>query len=115
MWTSFFSILPFEVGFFKGHRYPIHYVGNPTVDEVTAFKASHQESFADFIADSELADKPIIALLAGSRKQEIKDNLPDMIRAASAFLYRACAGSCSGHFSGILCQICKRNGTGGDF
>lgn len=80
-----FSILPFEVGFFKGHRYPIHYVGNPTVDEVTAFKASHQESFADFIADSELADKPIIALLAGSRKQEIKDNLPDMIRAASAF------------------------------
>ncbi|WP_288777050.1 lipid-A-disaccharide synthase [uncultured Bacteroides sp.] len=80
-----FSILPFEVGFFKGHRYPIHYVGNPTVDEVTTFKASHQESFADFIADSELADKPIIALLAGSRKQEIKDNLPDMIRAASAF------------------------------
>ena len=80
-----FSILPFEVRFFKGHRYPIHYVGNPTVDEVTAFKASHQESFADFIADSELADKPIIALLAGSRKQEIKDNLPDMIRAASAF------------------------------
>ena len=80
-----FSILPFEVGFFKGHRYPIHYVGNPTVDEVTAFKASHQESFADFIADSELADKPIIALLAGSRKQEIKDNLPDMIRAASGF------------------------------
>ena len=78
-----FSILPFEVGFFKGHRYPIHYVGNPTVDEVTAFKASRQESFADFIADSELADKPIIALLAGSRKQEIKDNLPDMIRAAS--------------------------------
>lgn len=80
-----FSILPFEVGFFKGHRYPIHYVGNPTVDEVTAFKASRQESFADFIADSELADKPIIALLAGSRKQEIKDNLPDMIRAASTF------------------------------
>ena len=80
-----FSILPFEVGFFKGHRYPIHYVGNPTVDEVTAFKASRQESFADFIADSELADKPIIALLAGSRKQEIKDNLPDMIRAASVF------------------------------
>lgn len=80
-----FSILPFEVGFFKGHRYPIHYVGNPTVDEVTAFKASRQESFADFIGDSELADKPIIALLAGSRKQEIKDNLPDMIRAASVF------------------------------
>ena len=80
-----FSILPFEVEFFEGHQYPIHYVGNPTVDEVTAFKAANPETFADFISDNELADKPIIALLAGSRKQEIKDNLPDMIRAASAF------------------------------
>ena len=80
-----FSILPFEVEFFEGHQYPIHYVGNPTVDEVTAFKATNPETFADFISDNELADKPIIALLAGSRKQEIKDNLPDMIRAASAF------------------------------
>ena len=80
-----FSILPFEVEFFEGHQYPIHYVGNPTVDEVTAFKAANTETFADFISDNELADKPIIALLAGSRKQEIKDNLPDMIRAASAF------------------------------
>ena len=80
-----FSILPFEVEFFEGHQYPIHYVGNPTVDEVTAFKAANPETFADFISDNELADKPIIALLAGSRKQENKDNLPDMIRAASAF------------------------------
>ena len=80
-----FSILPFEVEFFEGHQYPIHYVGNPTVDEVTAFKAANPETFTDFISDNELADKPIIALLAGSRKQEIKDNLPDMIRAASAF------------------------------
>lgn len=80
-----FSILPFEVEFFEGHQYPIHYVGNPTVDEVTAFKAANPETFADFISDNELADKPIIALLAGSRKQEIKDNLLDMIRAASAF------------------------------
>lgn len=80
-----FSILPFEVEFFEGHQYPIHYVGNPTVDEVTAFKAANPETFADFISDNELADKPIIALLAGSRKQEIKDNLPDMIRAALAF------------------------------
>ena len=67
-----FSILPFEVGFFKGHRYPIHYVGNPTVDEVTAFKASHQESFADFIADSELADKPIIACLQVAENMRLR-------------------------------------------
>ena len=81
-----FSILPFEVEFFEGkHHYPIHYVGNPTVDEVTAFRAEHPETYEDFIRENGLESKPIIALLAGSRKQEIKDNLPDMLRAASAF------------------------------
>ena len=81
-----FSILPFEIDFFEQkHGYPIHYVGNPTVDEVSAFRASHAESFRDFAKDNCLDDRPIMALLAGSRKQEIKDNLPDMIRAASAF------------------------------
>ncbi len=81
-----FSILPFEVEFFEDkHHYPIHYVGNPTVDEVTAFRAEHPETYDDFIREAGLESKPIIALLAGSRKQEIKDNLPDMLRAASAF------------------------------
>lgn len=81
-----FSILPFEVEFFEGkHRYPIHYVGNPTVDEVEAFRASGSEAFDDFTHANLLSDKPIIALLAGSRKQEIKDNLPDMLRAAASF------------------------------
>lgn len=81
-----FSILPFEVEFFEGkHRYPIHYVGNPTVDEVTAFRASYTESSDDFTRSNGLSSRPIIALLAGSRKQEIKDNLPDMLRAAAAF------------------------------
>lgn len=81
-----FSILPFEVEFFEQkHNYPIHYVGNPTVDEVTAFCNSHSEKSEDFIRDNNLEEKPIIALLAGSRKQEIKDNLPGMLEAASAF------------------------------
>ena len=81
-----FSILPFEVEFFEDkHHYPIHYVGNPTVDEVTLFRAEHPETFDGFVRENNLDYKPIIALLAGSRKQEIKDNLPDMIRAASAF------------------------------
>ena len=81
-----FSILPFEVEFFEGkHRYPIHYVGNPTMDEVVAFRSLSKESADAFKQNNGLSDKPIIALLAGSRKQEIKDNLPDMIRAASAF------------------------------
>lgn len=81
-----FSILPFEVDFFEGkHHYPIHYVGNPTVDEVTAYEEANPRNFDEFIADNQLQKKPIIALLAGSRKQEIKDNLPDMLKAASAF------------------------------
>lgn len=81
-----FSILPFEVEFFEGkHQYPIHYVGNPTVDEVAAYQETNPKDFAAFIAANQLENKPVIALLAGSRKQEIKDNLPDMLKAASAF------------------------------
>ncbi len=81
-----FSILPFEVDFFKGHQYPIHYVGNPCVDAVMEFKKMKAENLQDFIKENALEDKPIIALLAGSRKQEIKDNLPDMLEAAEPFV-----------------------------
>lgn len=80
-----FCILPFEVDFYKKHNYPVHYVGNPTMDEVTAFRDEHTRSLPYAVEGRNLPDKPIIALLAGSRKQEIKDNLPDMIRAASTF------------------------------
>lgn len=81
-----FSILPFEVDFFeKKHQYPIHYVGNPTLDEVEAFRSTYTDNRKTFLEKNALPNKPIIALLAGSRKQEIKDNLPDMIRAASSF------------------------------
>ena len=81
-----FSILPFEVDFFKGHQYPIHYVGNPCVDAVDAFQKTHTETFEEFTSANGLSQKPIIALLAGSRKQEIKDNLPDMLEAAKPFV-----------------------------
>ena len=81
-----FSILPFEVDFFKGHQYPIHYVGNPCVDAVDAFQKENVDSFAEFMKDNSLNDKPIVALLAGSRKQEIKDNLPKMLEAARPFV-----------------------------
>ena len=81
-----FSILPFEVDFFKGHQYPIHYVGNPCVDAVDTFQKTDPESFEDFTKDNGVSEKPIIALLAGSRKQEIKDNLPDMLEAAKPFV-----------------------------
>ena len=79
-----FSILPFEKAFFEGkHHYPIHYVGNPTADEVTDFLASYPNTDNTFqqSLDDGKASLPIIALLAGSRRQEIKDNLPAMLKA----------------------------------
>lgn len=71
--AELFSILPFEVAFFEGkHHYPIHYVGNPTAQEVREYQSTHH---------AEQPLRPVIALLAGSRRQEIKDNLPAMIAA----------------------------------
>ena len=55
------------------------------MDEVTAFQAAYSETSDEFRQANGLSAKPVIALLAGSRKQEIKDNLPDMIRAAASF------------------------------
>ena len=83
--NEMFSILPFEVPFYNKHQYPIHYIGNPSVEEVFYYKSAHQESFEDFVSSNQLSGRPVIALLAGSRRQEIKDNLPDMLRAAQSF------------------------------
>ena len=71
-----FSILPFEVEFYRKHHYPIHYVGNPCVDSV---KQHISQSGGSNVR------KRQIAILAGSRKQEIKDNLSMMVEAASHF------------------------------
>lgn len=78
------SILPFEVDFYKKHNYPVNYVGNPTVDAIVNRKDSNQ-TFQEFIEINKLEDKPIIAILAGSRKQEIEDNLPSMLKAIEMF------------------------------
>ena len=81
-----FSILPFEVDFFeKKHHFPIHYVGNPTADEVKEFLKKSQLSTDNCQLSTVNSQLPIIALLAGSRRQEIKDNLPAMIEAAEPF------------------------------
>lgn len=76
-----FSILPFEVEFYEDkHHYPIHYVGNPTADEVREFKDSQNNK-----KTQDYTGNPIIALLAGSRQQEIKDNLPVMLEAVKPY------------------------------
>nr|WP_296990410.1 lipid-A-disaccharide synthase [Prevotella sp.] len=85
--SEMFSILPFEVPFYEQkHKYPVHYVGNPTAQEVAEFRAGYHQTHEEFCQENNLdSRKPIIALLAGSRLQEIKDNLPAMIEVAERF------------------------------
>lgn len=75
-----FTILPFETAFYQQYGYPVNYVGNPTVDSVS--DSRHREiNRQTFQRKYGLSDKPIIALLPGSRKQEILSCLPKMITA----------------------------------
>ena len=79
-----YTIFPFETEFFARYDYPVHYVGNPTVDSVhqftstTPFDTQFRERYG-------LDERPIVALLAGSRKQEIKGCLPTMMQMQAEF------------------------------
>jgi lipid-A-disaccharide synthase len=75
-----FCILPFEVEFYKAWGMDIDYVGNPLLDAVDAFTPN-----PDFLKSNMLIGKKIIALLPGSRKQEISRLLPDMAKVAGRF------------------------------
>ena len=81
-----FSILPFEIDFFeKKHHYPIHYVGNPCVDAIQNYLNEQNAKATHTSANANPSDHKTIAILAGSRKQEIKDNLSMMLRAATKY------------------------------
>ncbi len=76
-----YCILPFEVDFYKKWGMKVHYVGNPLLDEKAQFSAD-----VNFIEDQKLNNqKKIIALLPGSRKQEIERLLPDMLSVSANF------------------------------
>ena len=79
-----FTIFPFETEFYAKYNYPVRYVGNPTVDEL-AVRPNQDETFDAFVSRNQLSGKPLIALLAGSRKQEINNILPVMTDAAARF------------------------------
>jgi lipid-A-disaccharide synthase len=79
-----FTIFPFEEEFYRKYGYKVHYTGNPTVDEL-AKRPNQGETFSQFISKNNLRNQPIIALLAGSRSQEIKRILPVMAKAAERF------------------------------
>ena len=77
-----YCILPFEPDWYRERDYKATYVGNPTVQEVAQASKDFPD-FAQFIEKFGLADKPIIALVPGSRVREIRDNLPLMLEAAA--------------------------------
>ena len=78
-----FTILPFETDFYKKLQYEVNYVGNPVLDAVVAKPA--KSDLKDFVSENNLPEKPIIALLPGSRLQEIKSLLPRMLEASSVY------------------------------
>ncbi|MDT4823176.1 Lipid-A-disaccharide synthase [compost metagenome] len=75
-----FCILPFEVNFYASWGMEVHYVGNPLLDEIAAFKPD-----AAFKETAGLGQRPVIALLPGSRKQEIERLLPVMLHIIDRF------------------------------
>lgn len=77
-----YTILPFEKEFYKEYGIDVEYFGHPLVDVVSNYK---QSSFEEFCKKHNLSGKPIIALMAGSRKQEIKHMLPIMANVAEQF------------------------------
>lgn len=83
--TNLYSILPFEPAYFKRHSMEAKYVGNPTVKEIEQ-SLSHIPPKKHFLERQGISDeRPIIAILPGSRKAEIRNNLPIMIEAAKQF------------------------------
>lgn len=72
-------ILPFEVDFYERFGMKVDYVGNPLLDEISTFKPD-----TDFTAKKRVT-KPMVALLPGSRKQEIELLLPAMLSVMPSF------------------------------
>lgn len=79
-----YVIFPFETDFYRQYGYEVQYGGNPLVDAIAA-RPCPQETFKAFITENGLSAKPIIALLAGSRKQELKYVLPVMLKMVDHF------------------------------
>jgi len=79
-----YVILPFEVEFYEKYDYPVEYVGNPILDAVEE-RAANPEPRKDFLERNGLEDKSIVALLAGSRREEIRHCLPEMLAVVQEF------------------------------
>ena len=77
-----YIIFPFEIPYFKSKGVSAVYLGNPLVDSIASSRAMN-ESREDFLKRNSLQDKPVIAMLAGSRKGEISTMMPVLTEFAS--------------------------------
>jgi lipid-A-disaccharide synthase len=86
-----FCIFPFEPSFYERLHYPVDYVGNPLVDAVSVHREAGGQRLEEmFLREDIPLGRPLLALLAGSRRQEIRKNLPVMLEAVSAFSAYQC-------------------------
>lgn len=79
-----FSIMPFESDFYAKYNVPVVYSGNPLMDAIDK-RPYKNEGFEAFVNRNKLESRPVIALLAGSRKQEISRLLPEMLAIVEHF------------------------------
>lgn len=89
-------IFPFEKAFYANYKYNVEFVGHPLLDVISQ---SPYSPLSDFLKENKLPDKPIVALLPGSRHQEIQNMLPVMRDTAVRFpgLHFIIAGAPSAH------------------
>ena len=110
--TELYSILPFEPDYFSHkHGYHVEYVGNPTVKEIAEAKRAFSTE-EQFRKDNGIeSDLPIVAIVPGSRRKEIADNLPVMIRACESLgnVLPVIAGAPSVECS-LYTDVLQRNG-----
>lgn len=79
-----YVILPFEKDFYHNYQMDVEFVGHPLLDEIEEFK-KNARAFDDFRNNNDLSDKEIIAVIPGSRKQEISKILPEMLKIRASF------------------------------
>ena len=79
-----FTIFPFETEFYKKYQFRVNYVGNPVLDSIAEFKKTAL-SKSDFLKLNNLDERPVVALLAGSRVQEINRTMPIMVEISEIF------------------------------
>jgi len=79
-----FTIFPFETEFYKKYQFKVNYVGNPVLDSIAEFKKTAL-SKSEFLKLNNLDERPVVALLAGSRVQEINRTMPIMVEISEIF------------------------------